>query len=207
MKDGTCKAWGLGRRFVTREKGGYNWFLTSCIYFNFQLEPELSTERLETRRFVVQHRNKIKTPCLAPLPLVPSTGTLRGWDLLLQAHLIPSPDSLKRELNRRWLLLPRCTHFAPLYTSSTAHMENSACGWDHFNSSVAFCKAVRCLKQLYHSSHRHKSKLKGEDCNRKQTVVGLATQLQTFSCLKLAYGNYPDKCKLLSKKSILQYYY
>lgn len=25
----------------------------------------------------------------------------------------------------------------------------------------------------------------------------------TSSCLKLAYGNYPDKCKLLSKKSIL----
>lgn len=53
-------------------------FLTSCIYFDFQLMLELSTERLENRKFGVQHRIKIKAPCLAALPLIPSTGTWRG---------------------------------------------------------------------------------------------------------------------------------
>jgi len=158
MKQGTCKELGWGRRLVIRDRGIIV-FLTSCIYFDFALVLELSTERLEIREFEGQHRIKTEAPCSATLLWILSRGTWRRWELLLPAHPILPTAARRPELSQQTVIASQLhTFHAPPHRS----MGDGTSGWERFNRSVGFCKADRCSKQTYYSSHRHKSQLKRE---------------------------------------------
>lgn len=110
--------------------------MCSCIYADFQLLQELSTERLENRNFTVEQRIKIKVPCstVLPLTLPRNSGRVRSAP---PGQAVPSTGSLEQELNQQVVTgccFPDIPDIPTALHSSTARMGDRASGTGHFTA-------------------------------------------------------------------------